>query len=447
MPDTMLEHALAYLKLGWSIIPLEPEEKKALIKWERYQKNKPTENEVRRWWKKYPNANIGIITGRVSNLIVIDLETITSKEVYLANFGDIHSTISQTTGKPKGLHLFFKHPGDRNYQNFVRIWTDTDIRADGGYVVAAPSVHPNGTRYAWQIDPIEMGLDDLLDLPIDIKKKLVDAMEKGVSRQRSDEGWVQELLMGVNEGKRNDSCARLAGYYIRIFDGNIDQVLAILQDWNHRNNPPLDWKEIQTIVESIAKREGREELGEAVGATIEKIQILKYPAPDSTRVYRVFIKDHQDCVEMNMGELLTFPRFKVKFAELTKKIPRKVSQVTWDKRVEKALGEAEEINVSTDETSMGLVIRLINFQLRDSNQMNDITLIDNRIVVNGSEIYLKIETILDALAAEKEKISRKEVGRILRAMDFVYERIRVKSFQLRVWHRPLDDEYKQLYMD
>jgi len=447
VPETMLEHALAYLKLGWSVMPLESEEKKALVKWTKYQKEYPTQDNLRLWWKRWPTANIGIITGKISNLIVVDLESITARETYLAYFGEFHRTISQSTGKENGVHLFFKHPRDREYQNCGKIWADTDIRADGGYVVAAPSIHPNGRTYKWQIDPIEMGLDDLMDLPDNVRIKLIEYMEKGAPFHRAEEGWVQEALMGVDEGRRNDMCARLAGYFIRVFEGNIEQTRIILQDWNRRNNPPLDWKEVDTTLESIAKREGREELGDTVGAKFEKIQILKYPPPDFGRIYRVYIKGYSGCVEMNISELVTFARFKLKFAELTKKIPRRVGQVTWEKRVEKALGEAEEIEISVDETPMGLVIRLLNSELREDNRVVDISYVTGRVVVNDDEIYLKIETILDKLAGEREKISRKEVGKILRAMGFEYERRRVKGLQLRIWHRQFDQEYQDLYMD
>jgi len=232
-----------------------------------------------------------------------------------------------------------------------------------------------------------------------------------------------------------------------VFEGNIEQTRIILQDWNRRNNPPLDWKEVDTTLESIAKREGREELGDTVGAKFEKIQILKYPPPDFGRIYRVYIKGYSGCVEMNISELVTFARFKLKFAELTKKIPRRVGQVTWEKRVEKALSEAEEIEISVDETPMGLVIRLLNSELREDNRVVDISYVTGRVVVNDDEIYLKIETILDKLAGEREKISRKEVGKILRAMGFEYERRRVKGLQLRIWHRQFDQEYQDLYMD
>ncbi|GAG19795.1 unnamed protein product, partial [marine sediment metagenome] len=193
----LMDYALAYCKLGWSVIPIKPNEKIPLIEWGKYQKERATEDQIEKWWKKYPNANIGITTGIISDIIVIDIDSSKGEEEYIAKFGELHSTISQKTGKPKATQKFFKHPRDHTYHNIPRLLPDVDVRADGGYVVAPPSIHPNGTQYKWIIDPTEMGLDDLLSLPDEIKKHLFAQTDR---KSRNVEGWVQEALMGVKEG-------------------------------------------------------------------------------------------------------------------------------------------------------------------------------------------------------------------------------------------------------
>ena len=175
---SLFSHACDYIKLRWSVIPIEPGGKKPLIKWEKYQKERATEDQIKKWWTKYPNANIGIITGVISDVIVIDIDSKKGDEEYIAKFNELHNTISQKTGKPNATQKFFKHPKDHTYHNMARLLPDVDVRANGGYVIVPPSIHPNGTQYKWIIDPTEMGLNDLLPLPDEIKKHLFAQTER-----------------------------------------------------------------------------------------------------------------------------------------------------------------------------------------------------------------------------------------------------------------------------
>jgi len=443
---TLAEYAVAYARLGWSVFPLWPGEKTPILKtWEKFQKNKATDDQIKRWWKKWPDANIGLVTGLISDLIVIDLDSQTGREKYITAFGELHGTISQTTGKPNSLHLLFKHPRDQEYQNRVGLFPDVDVRADGGYIAVAPSIHPNGTQYKWDIDPTEMDLDDLMDLPNDVKDKLMADQEiTGVSK--NPEGWVQEALMGVKIGRRNETCTKLAGYYLRIFNGDITQTEIILESWNGRNSPPLDWKEIKRTVRSVADREGREALGKSVGEKISKIQILKYPPPDNARRYKVFLANHNDeSVEMGTNELVMFSMFKIKFCELAGRIPRPVKQIVWEAMVNKALAEAEIIQLSVDETLAGLILRLINSEVYSDGVMRDIKWIGSRIVVNGDIIYLRMEVLLNMANAERERITRKDLGHILRSFGFRNEKRKIHQLDLRVWFRAFDRMWKESF--
>lgn len=440
---TLAEYAVAYARLGWSIIPIKTRDKKPLVRWEKYQSEKATEDQVESWWKKWPEANIGIVTGLISDIIVIDIDSATGQENYIVAFDELHSTISQKTGKPNSTHLFFKHPKDQKYANATGFLPDVDVRADGGYVVAAPSIHPNKTKYKWVIDPTEMGLDDLMDLPDSLKEKLL--VQNDIETFKNPEGWVQEALMGVEKGKRTDTCAKLAGYYLRLFSGDIEQTEIILESWNERNNPPKDWKSINKTIKSIADREGREALGRTVGEKISRIQILKYPPPDNTRRYRVFLADYSESVEMDTTELVMFTKFKIKFCELTSRIPRPVKQLMWESMVNKALSEAEVIQLTVDETLTGLILRLINSEVYSEGVMNDIKWIGSRIVVNGDIIYLRMEVLLNMANAEKERITRKDIGRILRAVGFRNEERRAKGMKFRCWFRAFDRMWRESF--
>lgn len=139
-----MNHALRYLRLGYSVIPLKVRGKEPLIAWQEYQKRLPTEAEVRAWWDKYPQANIGIVTGKVSGIGVVDVDGPEGmKEARRLGFT---SPLVSLTGK--GRQLIYKHT-EGTLCNAVRKYPGIDIRGDGGYVVAPPSVHPNGRRYQW----------------------------------------------------------------------------------------------------------------------------------------------------------------------------------------------------------------------------------------------------------------------------------------------------------
>jgi len=141
-----LQAALTYERLGFSVIPVG-KDKKPLIKWEAYQKQKASQDEIRNWWKKWPDANIGIVTGTISNLAVIDIDTEEGKEAIQEYIPD--SLLIPVCSTPKGgQHLYFTCPDDK-LSNNARLVPGCDLRANGGYVVAPPSDNGNGKSYAF----------------------------------------------------------------------------------------------------------------------------------------------------------------------------------------------------------------------------------------------------------------------------------------------------------
>jgi hypothetical protein len=77
-----IEHVepIRCLAHGFSVIPIEPRGKKPLIAWEPYQTHAPLADEIKTWWTKWPAANVGIVTGAVSGLVVLDIDTEAAKE-------------------------------------------------------------------------------------------------------------------------------------------------------------------------------------------------------------------------------------------------------------------------------------------------------------------------------------------------------------------------------
>jgi hypothetical protein len=241
--NPFLKAALRYSRLGWSVIPLVEKDKKPMIKsWLAYQKNQATEEQIRKWWENDPNANVGIVTGIVSGLVVLDADSQKARDFIKAK-GSKQTPVSDTA---KGRHIYFKHPRKR-IPNKVNKELDIDIRGDGGYVVAPPSIHPSGREYKWVLPPWEQGL---AELPAWVNDSLVKNPKTKACCKKNNPNWVSTALSGVRKGERNQMAARLAGHYIYL--GMPDSEIAThLLIWNEHNTPPLPSQEIHRTIASI----------------------------------------------------------------------------------------------------------------------------------------------------------------------------------------------------
>jgi hypothetical protein len=125
---------------------------------------------VRRWWRQWPDANIGVRTGAApegAGVVVIDIDPAHGGEHALAELerhhGDLPTTLTATTGGG-GRHIWFAYPADRAIANSVsRVGAGIDVRSDGGYALVSPSRHASGGRYRWIEAPIAELPDWLLE--------------------------------------------------------------------------------------------------------------------------------------------------------------------------------------------------------------------------------------------------------------------------------------------
>ena len=163
MSTSNLDIALEYLESGWSVIPLSNSEKHPLVKWKKYQNEYPTTDDLERWWEAWPEADVGIITGAISGLCVVDADNEAS--VKRAEAEGYLSPIQVKT--KRGWHYYFAHPmdgvirGPRSGVNCGKHWIDEnglDFRGDGSYVKAPPS-----SGYSWSIPD---GMDLHEDMPV-----------------------------------------------------------------------------------------------------------------------------------------------------------------------------------------------------------------------------------------------------------------------------------------
>ena len=218
----MLNHALKYLSLGYSVIPLRPGSKEPLISWKEYQSRKASEAEVREWFQKWPNANIGITTGNLSGLAVVDLDG--PEGIKQGESLGLVSCLISLTGN--GKQLWFAHPKDSLVANEVRTYPGVDIRGEGGYVVAPSSIHPNGKRYRFN-RPV-LSAEKLPPFPAHFFATPVDgtAGQLVANETRNQSGWIAKALEEMTDGNIDDTlfkvCSRLRN------DGYTEQDARVL---------------------------------------------------------------------------------------------------------------------------------------------------------------------------------------------------------------------------
>lgn len=121
---------------------------------------------ITKWWTIYPTANLAIVTGRNSGIVVLDVDPKHGGDQTLADLEQAHSRLPQTveaiTGSG-GRHVYFKHPAFNLPNSAGKVGPGLDIRGDGGYVVAPPSNHVSGGQYQWEISshPADVQLADM----------------------------------------------------------------------------------------------------------------------------------------------------------------------------------------------------------------------------------------------------------------------------------------------
>ena len=153
MSNPTLEAALDLTKRGMAVLPLQEKRPDGRICPNGFNNASKSAEKLHEWFDVPQPPNIGIATGSTSGLFVVDVDTYKGGDV--ASLGDLPPTWQVKTGNG-GFHFYFKLPeGVQLGCSANRLGASIDTRGDGGYVVAPPSVHPNGTQYTWINSPTD----------------------------------------------------------------------------------------------------------------------------------------------------------------------------------------------------------------------------------------------------------------------------------------------------
>ena len=244
---SMYDAAIEYAKKGFAVFPLKYRDKVPLTR--NGCKDATTDAvQIKAWWQKYPNANIGLATGSVSqNVFVIDLDIdedrgidgYHSLEDWQREHGDFPETWTAITGRG-GYHLYYR--GNGRIKNRAGIIDGVDIRGNGGYVVAPPSIHKNGNRYEWEYSPDEFEI-----------AKADNNVEYFLNHDDQKQGTAFTMPNIVAAGQRNQMLFRFA--CMMQAKGASDQsVFAATMAENESScSPPLTEQEVKVIVSSATR--------------------------------------------------------------------------------------------------------------------------------------------------------------------------------------------------
>lgn len=249
--NKMLAAALRYAGMGLAVFPLGFKKKTPATP-DGFKSATTDKEHIKNWWGKSPGDknNIGIATGKISGgLVVIDIDKGEKKgkngletfSEWLDRYGAFPRTATVITGGG-GMHYLFR--SDKPEKSRIGLYPGIDVRAEGGYIVAPPSIHPNGNTYKWSEDPIIYGFAEIDEIVNAFLHPLED-LGKGSF----------EIGSEIIEGERNHTLFKAA---CSLRDKGFDEQAiysAIMAENQSKCVPPLDDGEINTLVKSALKYE------------------------------------------------------------------------------------------------------------------------------------------------------------------------------------------------
>lgn len=252
MSNIVKSYAHRYADLGWTVIPCQARDKRPAGAWTYWQNNRPDHSQIEKWaW-----PNVAIVTGSKSGVCVIDQDDLSNyseveKESALEFLASLPDTARARTAK--GVHYYFRIPEGKTIPTRVRFLPGLDCRGELGYALAPPSIHPSGAVYVWEDDAIPE--ENLATLPDSVAKILEEPFEDLADKT---EKW-NRILSGIVEGEgRNVAATKVAGLLLaKIPQDMWPLAWGALKEWNQKNVPPMEEKELYDVFKHISKRELR----------------------------------------------------------------------------------------------------------------------------------------------------------------------------------------------
>jgi bifunctional DNA primase/polymerase-like protein len=234
------EDALAYARIGFSIIPIKGKKPTALKRWKKYQTSPMSEGEIRRRFRSVRITGLAVILGRVSgDLCCRDFDDADAYDVWASEYPD-DAALLPTAKTARGHHVYFRSVGER-----TRELSDGELRGEGSYCLLPPSVHPQGTVYRWLrsmpdeiplIDPRDAGLVRLWAAQPDEGQS---KQRNGGTQEQSNSGYRGTDVV-TGDGPEHEIVSRVSGKEtarcsIRSVEEAVEAALPTVPHDNHRS--------------------------------------------------------------------------------------------------------------------------------------------------------------------------------------------------------------------
>jgi len=166
MSNALLDGALSYGNRGLSVIPIVPRDKKPdLPSWDCFMHARAQRDTIVQWWEEKPQRNVGIVAGEVSGgLVVMDFDSIPAFQQFGNRFPSLTETRIHLSGSLKGYHAFYFVSIIPQSSKYDTIFGRIEIKSNGTQVVAPPSIHPTGNKYALYRRHSTMKVHDMGDV-------------------------------------------------------------------------------------------------------------------------------------------------------------------------------------------------------------------------------------------------------------------------------------------
>jgi putative DNA primase/helicase len=250
----MVDEALKYQEAGFSIIPIGSN-KKPKVLWKEFQTRIPSLNEVKAWWAKFPTAQIGMVTGKINNLTVVDCDSKEILESVLKLLPEGFPVLSSKTQRGVGTHLCFGFTPGLKSRNRVEKYLD--VKSEGGFVIVPPSRGMKGS-YAWTAGSDIRTNNVRPPIPPALLQYLKDRMKRSdnlvvsgtPSPLGASPGGIQDP---ITEGTRDDRLFHMA---LKLFKSRepYDSVKQYVLTAARGCSPPFPEREALAKVDSAYKR-------------------------------------------------------------------------------------------------------------------------------------------------------------------------------------------------